>query len=276
MNEAYTIRPWEEHSFWLEILEDHAYFVRDHLSPSETHYVEIAERYIKAIKELRERLSGLDRNLSTSSRELISFSEEVWPIITGYFQFEGLMQSLRLKNQVNLNLTPTYLNGTLSENEEYIRILSYYMNGYEYPPLSLVDLLDLWLEDQLGHATLAKNIIDPIELETTSQLELYIKRFQGFIVQNKQMRSLLRFTQPGFPRQKRLSYQIGKTTMEMNVLVEGLIQFFVKEELLSRTTLRFLEHHIPETCYFLKKLSYYAPDLSVKIATCPLTKRSVN
>ncbi len=274
MVNSQLIRPWEEHSFWLEILEDHAHFVRDHLSPSEHEYVETANQYIQSVSQLRQRLTQLDPNLRFSSRELIEFSKEAWPIVTGYFQFEGLMQSLRVQNQVNLNLTPTYLNGTLGENEEYIRILTYYVNGQDFPPLPLVDLLDLWLEDQLGHAVLARNIVDPIELEITHQLDLYISRFQGFLVQNKQMRSLLRFSPPGFSRQQRLSRQIGQTTMEMYQFVEEMIRLFIGTEVFSRTTLRFLEHHIPETCYFIKKLSFYAPELKTQAVDCPLTKPS--
>ncbi|MCT8137960.1 DUF2935 domain-containing protein [Anaerobacillus sp. CMMVII] len=270
------ISPWEEHSFWLEILEDHAYFVRDHLSPVEREYVTTANNYIQAFSQLRERLAMLDHNLSYTSNELIQFSNEAWPIVTGYYQFEGLMQNLRVQNKVNLNLSPTYLNGTLGENQEYIRILSHYINGQPFPALPLVDLLDLWLEDQLGHAVLFRNVLDPVELAMTNQTEAYIARFQGYLVQNKQMRSLLRFSPPGIPRQQRLSRQIGQTTIEMYQFVEEAIALYLGTEVFTRTTLRFLEHHIPETCYFIKKLSYYAPELKTQAQNCPLTKPSYN
>lgn len=272
--EANIISPWEEHSFWLEILEDHAYFVRDHLSPSEQDYVATANHYIQAFCSLREQLAMLSRNLSPASRELVEFSQAAWPIVTGYFQFEGLMQNLRVQNKVNLNLSPTYLNGTLGENQEYIRILNYYVNGQDFPALPLVDLLDLWLEDQLGHAVLLRNVLDPIELALTNQTEMYISRFQGFIIQNKQMRSLLRFSPPGIPRQQRLSRQIGQTTIDMYNFVQEVIMLYIGTEMFSRTTLRFLEHHLPETCYFIKKLSFYAPELKSQAAQCPLTKPS--
>ncbi len=268
------ISPWEEHSFWLEILEDHAYFVRDHLAPNEQPYVETANQYIQAFQQLRGQLSQLNRGLSYTSSELIQFSKEANPIVTGYFQFEGHLQSLRVQNKVNLNLSPTYLNGTLGENQEYIRILSYYMNGQNYPPLPLVDLLELWLEDQLGHAVLFRNVLDPVELELTRQTETYIARFQGFIVQNKQMRSLLRFSPQGTPRQQRLSRDVGQTTIDMYNFVIGAINLYLSSDMLTRTTLRFLEHHLPETCYFIKKLSFYAPELNSQAAQCPLTKPS--
>lgn len=268
------ISPWEEHSFWLEILEDHAYFVRDHLSAAEAAYVAEANQYIQAFEYLRNQLDRLNRNMSVGSQDNIAFSKESYPISHGYFQFEGKMQSLRVQNRVNLNLSPTYLNGTLNENEEYLRILTYYMNGQDYPPLPLVDLLDLWLEDQLGHAVLLRNILDPVELEITAVTDRYINRFQGFIVQNQQMKGILRFSPEGIPRQLELSKQIGEVTIEMYNYVIRIISKYLQSKMLSRTTLRFLEHHLPETCYFIKKLSFYAPELKSDAALCPLTKPS--
>ncbi|WP_018133095.1 hypothetical protein [Effusibacillus pohliae] len=45
-------------------------------------------------------------------------------------------------------------------------------------------------------------------------------------------------------------------------------------KVLSRVTLRFLEHHLPETCYFLHKMLYDVPDV-VPIPACPLSKPSI-
>jgi hypothetical protein len=272
--ETNLISPRDEHAFWLEILEDHAYFIRDHLSPTEQQYVDKANRHIQAFNSLRTRLLQINENASFTSTALIEFSKEARQIAAGYFQFEGLMQSLRVQNKVNLNLSPTYLNGTLGENQEYLRILTHYVNGRDFPSLPLVDLLDLWLTDQLGHAILFRSVLDPVELSLLSQTEMYINRFQGFIVQSKQMRSLLRFSPPGFPREQQLSRQVGQTTIGMYNFIQKAVTLYISNEMFTKTTLRFLEHHFPETCYFIKKLSHYVPELSSQAAKCPLTKPS--
>ncbi|MGF9889576.1 hypothetical protein ABEX78_13110 [Priestia megaterium] len=44
--------------------------------------------------------------------------------------------------------------------------------------------MDLWLEDQLGHAVLFKNLLEPIEIMVSKQADSYIGKFQTFIVQN--------------------------------------------------------------------------------------------
>lgn len=274
MSKTSLISPWQEHAFWLEILEDHSIFLRDHLSSTEQQYVTVANQFIQSFGKLRAKLMAVDKNVSFNSTELIQFSKEALQIAADYYQLEGLMQNLRVQNKVNFNLTPTYLSGTLMENREYLRILSYYVNGQDYPLLPLVDLLDLWLTDQLGHTILFRNLLDPVEVLLLSQTDAYINRYRAYIVQNKQMISLLSFTPTGFPRQQRLSRQIAETTIEMYNVISGLISQYICNEILTRTTLRFLEHHLPETCYFLKKLSYYLPELENQIAQCPLTKPS--
>lgn len=268
------LMPWEEHAFWLEILEDHAIFVRDHLSPAAAKFVKRADEYRQAFRNLRARLDRMPPSAQPSSQEAIALAIEIWPIANGYFQFEGKLQNLRINNLINLNLSPTYLNGTLNENQEYLRLLSYYSKGLTPPPLSLFDLLDLWLEDQLGHIILLRNSIDPIEVFVEEQAEIYSRIFQGFMVQNRHMKGYLRFSQPGFPRQQQLARDVGMAVIEMNEYIKGIVQKYAGKTILNKSTLRFLEHHFPEACYLIKKLSYYAPELAEEAYKCSLKKPS--
>jgi len=265
---------WEEHLFWLEIIQDHAYFVRDHLAVNEVEYVRTAKQYIHLFDDLLKQLSYLSPDLLHNDPELIGFSRKAWPIAKGYFDFEGSLQALRIENAVNLNLSPTYLNGTLSENQEYLRFLSYLVKGKEPVPLSLVKLMDLWLEDQLGHAVLFKNLLDPIEIMISRQADSYMGKFQAFIVQNHHLKGYLRFKQPGFARQTEFALEVGKTTIEMSQFVYAMTEKYKENKLLNKETLRFLIHHFPETCYFIKKLSYYAPELQQEANQCSLRRVS--
>ncbi len=265
---------WDEHLFWLEVLQDHAYFVRDNLSVSETDYVNTAQQYINLFGDLIAALNNIPRSVNYTDETMIYFSQRAWPVAKGYFEFEGKLQALRIDNKLNLNLSPTYLNGTLAENQEYLRFLSLLVYGKEPVPLPLADLMDLWLEDQLGHAVLFKNIIDPIEIMASTQAEMYINKFQVFIVQNHHLRGYLRFKEPGFARQTEFANEVGKTTLEMSQFVYNMVTKYKENKLLNKTTLRFLEHHFPETCYFIKKLSFYAPNLQEAVSKCSLKRPS--
>ncbi|MEH7336158.1 DUF2935 domain-containing protein, partial [Neobacillus drentensis] len=158
MNSGISV--WQEHSFWLEILQDHAIFVRDHLSKEAEEAISIAERFKESFGALLNSLQQLNPDLSVSASEQIAFAKQAYSVSFEYYRFEGHLQNLRIKNEINLNLSPTYLNGTLNENQEYLRILSYFVNGQQSVPLRLDQLLDLWLEDQLGHIILLRNSVD--------------------------------------------------------------------------------------------------------------------
>lgn len=269
-----AISVWEEHLFWLEILQDHAIFVRDHLSKEEEEEISIAERFIQSFGSLINNLRQISPALGASSSELIAFSKQAYSVSYEYYRFEGHLQNLRIKNEINFNLSPTYLNGTLNENQEYLRILSYYVNGQQPVPLRLDQLLDLWLEDQLGHIILLRNIVDPIELAVDRQTDVYAQRFQMFILQNHHIKGFLRFTEQGFPRQKELALEVGRTVIEMNLYIRSIVEKYRGHRLLNKTTLRFLEHHFPETCYFIKKLADFAPELHSESNHCSLRKPS--
>jgi hypothetical protein len=120
---------WEEHAFWLEILENRAQFIHGYLAPHETKWAQTAKQYIEVFKRLRSQLQTINPSLPYKSKKMISFAQESYPIAFGYYRFEGHLQHLRIQNCVNLNLSPTDLNGTLNENEEYLRILSFAMHG---------------------------------------------------------------------------------------------------------------------------------------------------
>jgi len=263
---------WEEHLFWLEMLQDHAHFIHDFLSAKETQWIHIAAQYIDLYQQLRNEHQALDRTLPEASPEMVDFARRVYPIAHGYFLFEGHLQKLRINNEVNLNLTPTYLNGTLSENQEYLRMLQFYMRGEVPPVLPLIDLLDLWLDDQLGHAALLVRALDGVELLLVEKINQIRQIYQAHIVKNRALRGYLRFTPPDAPISHKFARDIAQTVLAFNQVVLEVTTLYKGNEVLNQTTLRFLEHHFPESCYFLNKLTFYAPE--IETPPCSLSKPS--
>jgi hypothetical protein len=271
MNRA--LLPREEHAFWLEILEDHAHFAHDHLAPQETADIQQAALYIQAFGALRRQLAAIPPGLPAAHADMIQFSRQAYPVANGYFRFEGSLQSRRILNRININLTPTYFNGTLLENEEYLRILSFYMQGMEFPELPLAALMDMWLEDQLGHAVLLRNVLDPVELLLTEKASGFSQLFQVHMTKNRALTGYLRFIAPGFPDQQQFAKEVRETVQQFYAFVVEVVRRYRGTTVLSRTTLRFLEHHFPESCYFLRKLALYDPSAG-SFENCPLTKPS--
>lgn len=261
----------QEHRFWLEILEDHAHFLHDHFASHEKNGIGAAARFIERFQRLREKTEGLEPELAVQSPQWISFAKESYPVAAAYYKFEGQQQALRVENKIDLNLTPFYLNSTISENQEYLRMLGYYVQGVDAPALSLWSLMDLWLEDQLGHAILFCSTLDSVETMLAEEAAVYASVLQGQLMKNRAIRGYLRFLQPGFAVQRQFARDVSETTAAFCHLVEKAIVQLRENELLPQATPRFLEHHILETCYFLGKLSLNTPD-SRKLEPCPLPK----
>ena len=155
----------------------------------------------------------------------------------------------------------SYFNGTLGENAEYLRILHFYTNGADYPPLPLVDLMDLWLEDQLGHASLLRRSLDGVELVLLEKVTDFSQLFSAYIVKNEAIKGYLRVMPAEFPVQLAFAREVSATALAFNELVEYVIVQYKNKAILSATTIRFLEHHFPEACYFLTHLIAFVPDL---------------
>ncbi|ART74737.1 hypothetical protein B4U37_01070 [Sutcliffiella horikoshii] len=264
------ITPWEEHEFWLGILKDHAYFIRDYLSPEEKKWVKQAETFIETFGKVEQELRKVPKDAPVDSGPMIRLAEMANEVAYKYYLFEGNLLNLRLFNKVNLNLTPTYLNGTLLENREYLRILESYVQGKDYPALTLVELLSMWLDDQLGHASLLLRMLDGVEFALVERANHVRGKFSQFIVKNDMMEGYLHFTEPGFPAQMRFAKEVSVEVVKFNNLVAEVLELYLDDELINQSTLRFLEHHFPESCYFMRKLSYYAP--SISYPACKLTK----
>ncbi|MGM0844667.1 MAG: DUF2935 domain-containing protein [Bacillota bacterium] len=268
MSEQY-ISIWDEHQFWLNMLQDHAYFVRDYLSPAETKYVTEANMHIRSFEAVLQRLRAIPKDALLPSPEMIELAQYAYHTAGKYYLFEGNILNLRLKNEININLTPTYFNGTLNENGEYLRILQYFMQGQEPPPLSLVDLLSLWLEDQLGHAVLLIRLVDGIEFDIIRQANALKGKFSQFIVKNNAIKGYLRFLPANSPVQIRFAHEVAESVVAFNNLVAHTLKLYDEKSLVNQSTRRFLIHHFPEACYFMKKMSYYARD--IQYPPCQIT-----
>ncbi|WP_436664431.1 DUF2935 domain-containing protein [Alicyclobacillus acidoterrestris] len=135
--------------------------------------------------------------------------------------------------------------------------------------LSLPQLLDLWLFDQSGHGTLLADVLDPIEISLLKEVRGYVDVFLVDLATNIVLKHYLKFTPPGFPFEKRFIRRVAENVVRFYRFVEETVHRYKQDEALNRTTLRFLEHHFPESCYFLTKLAYYDPGIYA-IPHCPI------
>lgn len=113
----------------------------------------------------------------------------------------------------------------------------------------------------LGHALLLVNILDPIEAEMIEKTQRLVDAYEKYKLKNFAIQKYMRFM-PTFPGEHRFTYDIARTTIVFNEWVDEVIHMFRNDEVLNRTTLPFLEHHLPESCYFLLQLAQRNPSVN--------------
>ncbi|WP_408006136.1 DUF2935 domain-containing protein [Pseudalkalibacillus sp. A8] len=114
------------------------------------------------------------------------------------------------------------------------------------------------MEDQLGHAI---NTLDPIESLLLNEAEKFSNVFRSLMLKNEVIKGYLRFIHAGFPGQRELAKESAEAVYGFSKLVERVVDLYKNDKVFNRATLRFLQHHFPESCYFLRKLYNYTPGL---------------
>ncbi|MDF2925013.1 MAG: hypothetical protein K0R57_3927 [Paenibacillaceae bacterium] len=260
MTDSLSLTVLQEHRFWLEILQDHASFLQERLNPREEVWREEALRHRKALARLGDRLETLGGLPSASSRQWIDYAKEAHMTAASYYHLEGRVQALLLANDIRMNADPAHLNCTLMENEEYLRLLEYYVQGAEAPRLPLWNLMELWLDDQLNHARQLCGYMQPTDRDLSVKAGALADEFRSHLLHNKTILGFLRFTPPGFPEQLRFARDAAASVVRMfRLLEEAAVALRVRAESGS-IAVRMIEHQLPETSYFMRKLSWFIPD----------------
>lgn len=244
-----------EHQFWLKILEEHALFIYDHLSPREREQVRQAEAFVLAYQQLQRRVPPDGAAQQSFGQEALEVSQRFW-------SYKVKLLGERIHNTVVLNLTPAFFNGIIMELEEYIRLLLPLAQGKQPPRGNIFHHLFLWLPDQIGHAALLFKDLDISERELSRQAQEAQTGFTGAYLTAIQMQGFTRAEGEQFPVLDRFVADVATAVQGFYRVVQGAVELYQSDRLLSRTTLPFLQHHFPESEYFLFKLAEAAPQVA--------------
>lgn len=239
-----------EHRFWLQVLGDHARFIRDALSPTEKEKVEKANGFIDKFDELlqfsRQQLSRQQINQLT-----LVASEEANRIRD--FKLDIIKE--HLVGDVVIELPPTFLNHMVNEVEEYIRILPY-LKREETPPMChpLHHHL-VWLLDAAGHADAITGSLDMVEKKLAEKSEDFTETFEHFYIKAVEMAGYLRANIDNFPALHRFNSQVELEINLFKAFLAELEELEITNQLLSTFSELMADHMAREECYYLTKLA---------------------
>jgi hypothetical protein len=239
-----------EHRFWLQILGDHARFIRDALSPTESLEVEQAEAFVKRYDNLLQRA----REPLTSS-ELIHLSQTADKYTSRLREFKLHLLRRHLTSDIRIQLPPTFINHMVNELEEYQRILCALVAGDIPPPAHPVHHHVVWLADAMGHSVILESMADPVERQIREKSHAFATQFEAFYLKAVEVAGYLRTHLAEFPALERLNQDVELEMKLFREFLHELEEMEIDASLLSSFGPLLPDHMAREECYYLLKLA---------------------
>lgn len=239
-----------EHRFWLQVLGDHARFIRDTLSPTETDYVKTATHFITVFDKL---LQESRQNVSSSLLQNITEQANEQAEAIRSFKLELIRE--HLVGKITIGLSPTFLNHMVNEVEEYLRILSYLLVQQIPPACHPLHHHLVWLLDAAGHAGAITDSLDLVEKKLQEKSELFTKRFEQFYIKAVEMAGYLRANVDQFPALDRFNQNVKLEIVLFKTFLDELEELEMTHALLGTLEPLMADHMAREECYYLMKLA---------------------
>lgn len=246
MNEELEKTARFEHSFWLQILGDHARFIHDALAPDERKNIDISSEFIEIFYTLLSEVQSEDILQLT----IVAEEETV--------KFRAYKLSLlerHLLGKINIHLSPTFINHMVNELEEYLLLLKHFKSNQIPPVYHELHHHLVWLLDAAGHAGAISSNLDPIEKRLKEKSDHYTKHFEGFYLKAVEMVGYLRTNLSTFPALEKMNADV---TLEMKLFrhfLHELEELELSVQALGTFSPLMADHMSREECYYLMKLA---------------------
>ncbi|KGX91821.1 DUF2935 domain-containing protein [Pontibacillus marinus] len=238
-----------EHTFWLQVLGDHARFIRDSLYPSETEKINQAKEFVTVFDQYL--TSVREGNVS----DFKQFSKEVEGIVKQMRQFKLNIMEDQLQGKVGIHLPPTFINHMVNELDEYLLVISY-LNKGEVPPIfHELHHHMLWLLDASGHAGAINDELDGVEKRLKEKSSEFTKHFEQFYLKAVELTGYLRTNLSEFPALHRFNSDVEVEMRLFKGFLRELEEMELSEKVLGTFSGLMVDHMAREECYYLYKLA---------------------
>ncbi|WP_332690763.1 DUF2935 domain-containing protein [Halalkalibacter lacteus] len=239
-----------EHRFWLQVLGDHARFIRDSLSPMETEFVQTAVQFIDTFDSL---LETSRQNVTTA--QLQQLTEQANEQARAIRSFKLDIIRKHLIGNVTIQLSPTFINHMVNEVDEYLRILSYLLENKEPPICHPLHHHLVWLLDAAGHAGGITASLDLVEKQLQNKSEAFTERFEQFYIKAVEMAGYIRSNVDQFPALNRFNENVKLELLLFKTFLNELEELEMTNKLLGTLDQLMADHMAREECYYLIKLT---------------------
>ncbi|GIP37059.1 hypothetical protein J31TS4_03390 [Paenibacillus sp. J31TS4] len=242
--------------FWLQILGDHARFIRDGLASGETEEVSRAQQFIQAFDQL---LDSARQNLDGAGIAALLQVVNPWTSQLRTYKLHLLRRSLTGK--IVIHLSPTFLNHMVNEIEEAIRVFEALTSRQLPPPGPEVYQHLVWLQDAVGHAGSLSGQFDLVEKSWINKSTDFESEFQNLYLKAIELAGYMRTALTDFPALRRFNQEANAVMLLFMKFLSEVQELTAGKELLGTLTELMPDHMYREECYYLNKLSQAAANV---------------
>lgn len=250
MSDSHAQKALFEHRFWLPVLADHARFFMDSLAPEEQAEIQQAHYFLDVFERLHRRAKEPPKG-----RALLGLAQEARAYAVQFRAYKLHLLRRQLEGQLKMGLPPTFVNHTVNELDEYLRILDALVLEQDPPLCHPVHHHLVWLLDTAGHAATIACELDPVEKVLKEKSASFTKTFEAFYMKAVEMAGYLRSRLDQFPALSRFHRQVELEVQLFQNFLHELEDLRLDAAALGTLTPLMADHMGREACYYLHKLS---------------------
>jgi uncharacterized protein YbaP (TraB family) len=239
-----------EHRFWLQVLGDHARFIKDSLLSDEVEEIGRARCFIQTLDQLLE----LSRQ-ETAAMQLAELNQSALNRAQELRAFKLHLLERQLTGKLVLHLSPTFINHMVNEVEEYLRVLAFLQCEEAVPVFNDIHHHLVWLVDAAGHAGAIAGSLDMTEKRLIEMSTTFEKHFQDYYLKAIELAGYLRTNLSSFPALSRFDKEVDLEMTLFRQFLQELECLALTKEMLSVLTPLMADHMAREECYYLTKLA---------------------
>lgn len=180
----------QEVFFWSEIMRDHAEFQIMNLSSRESQSIMTSQNFKNLFNQIHIEAENLVNNPNNEKTE--ELVRKVMPIIVDFINYKQVLLRRLLECNIELNLTPSFINHMINEAMEFYRVLTMLQTDASINPVSEVLFLHtIWLPDAIGHAANVMSTLDATESMLIKEAETFKNTFTNLYIKAAELEKML-------------------------------------------------------------------------------------
>ena len=246
--------------FWLQILGDHARFIKNSLNPDQTNLSMVAGNFI----ELFDRLLEKTHESKVSKEPIIkSHLAEILKITLSFRDFKRELLADRLKNKLVTSLSPIFYNHMLNELENFLKVLTDIESEHQREENILGQHL-LWSLDAAAHAASIASDLDKVECRLREISNRFEITFEHYYIKAVELAGYFRSNPPSAASVLEVyNLDMAGQMKEFMAFLEELRIGLSQQQISGRLWPLIPDHMYREECYYLLKIADNQPNLSI-------------